>query len=199
MHPLLHETSLSGQGVFRAGIVTARRTTRKTKGKKSTRTKKQSQATPRPRGIRTVTPYLVIDGASKAIDFYKKAFGAKEIDRSPMADGSLMHATIRIGDSIIMMSDEFPGGDSKSPSSAGTTTMNLHIYSNDVDKLWNQAVNAGAKPTLPLENQFWGERYGKLQDPFGHVWSVSMAVRMSEKEKEAKRQAAFRMFDQPQG
>jgi len=144
--------------------------------------------------MRTVTPYLVIEGASKAIEFYKRAFGAKEIDRSPMPDGTLMHATIRIGDSVIMMSDEFPGGDSKSPTHAGATTVNLHINAKDVDKLWNQALNAGAKPTLPLENQFWGERYGKLQDPFGHIWSVSMTVKMSEQEKESKRQAAFAMM-----
>ena len=143
-----------------------------------------------------MTPYMVINGASKAIEFYKKAFGAKEIDRSSMPDGMLMHATIQIGDSIIMMSDEFPGGDSKSPTSAGATTFNLHIYSKEVDKLWNNAIDAGAKPTMPLENQFWGERYGKFQDPFGHIWSVSMVVKMSEKEKEAKRQAAMAMFAQ---
>ncbi|TLZ66063.1 MAG: VOC family protein [Methanobacteriota archaeon] len=174
----------------------ARRARRAPTRKKSTKrtTKKTTPTTAAPRGIRTVTPYLVIDGASKAIEFYKRAFGAKEVDRSPMPDGTLMHATIRIGDSIIMMSDEFPGGDSKSPTSAGSTTVNLHISSKDVDKLWNQALNAGAKPTLPLENQFWGERYGKLQDPFGHIWSVSMAVKMSEQEKAAKRQAAFAMM-----
>ena len=174
----------------------ARRAKRAPTRKKSTgrTTKKTTPTTAAPRGIRTVTPYLVIDGASKAIEFYKRAFGAKEVDRSPMPDGTLMHATIRIGDSIIMMSDEFPGGDSKSPTSAGSTTVNLHISSKDVDKLWNQALNAGAKPTLPLENQFWGERYGKLQDPFGHIWSVSMTVKMSEQEKESKRQAAFAMM-----
>ena len=175
----------------------ARRAKRATTKRKSARRTKArtAQTSARPRGIRTITPYLVIDGASKAIDFYKKAFGAKELNRSPMPDGSLMHATIQIGDSVIMMSDEFPGGDSKSPTSAGSTTVNLHISSKNVDKLWNQAVNAGATPTLPLENQFWGERYGKLQDPFGHIWSVSMAVKMSEEEKEAKRQAAFAMFE----
>ena len=171
---------------------TKRATTRKRPARKPTQRTKQTTAVPS--GMHTVTPYLVIHGASKAIEFYKKAFGAKEVDRSPMSDGTLMHATIRIGDSIIMMSDEFPGGDSKSPTSAGATTVNLHINSKDVDKLWNQALNAGAKPTLPLENQFWGERYGKLQDPFGHIWSVSMAVKMSEQEKEAKRQAAFAMM-----
>ena len=124
-----------------------------------------------PRGMHTVTPYLVIGGAAKAIEFYKKAFGAKEVSRQPMPDGTLMHAMIQIGDSKIMMSDEFPGGDSKSPTSAG------------------------AKPTLPLDNQFWGERYGKLQDPFGHIWSVSTVVKMSASEKEAKRQAAMGMFE----
>src|SRR6058998_4168497 len=142
-----------------------------------------------PRGMHTVTPYLVIGGAAKAIEFYKKAFGAKEVSRQPMPDGTLMHAMIQIGDSMIMMSDEFPGGDTKSPASAGGTTFNLHVYSKDVDKLWNQAIAAGATASMPLENQFWGERYGKLQDPFGHVWSVAMVVKMSEAEKEAKRQA----------
>jgi len=168
-----------------------------TKRKKSARAPKRraSQSGTIPRGMRSVTPYLVIDGASKAIDFYKRAFGAKEIDRAPMPDGTLLHATIQIGDSVIMLSDEFPGSDSKSPTSAGTTTFNLHIYSKDVDRLWNQAIDAGAKPRMPLENQFWGERYGKLQDPFGHIWSVSMVVKMSEQEKEAKRLAAIAMFE----
>ena len=148
-----------------------------------------------PRGIRTVTPYLAISGAAKAIEFYKQAFGAKEINRSPMPDGSLMHATIKIGDSLVMMSDAFPGMDTASPTMAGTTTTNIHIYSKDVDKLWARAVNAGAVPTLPLENQFWGERYGKLRDPFGHIWSVSMPVKMSKKEMAEKQQAAMAMFE----
>jgi uncharacterized glyoxalase superfamily protein PhnB len=145
--------------------------------------------------MRTVTPYLVISGAARAIEFYKKAFGAKEVDRAPLPDGTIMHATIKVGDSVLMMSDEFPGSDSKSPTSAGTTTFNLHIYSKDVDRLWGQAVAAGAMPTMPLENQFWGERYGKLRDPFGHVWSVSMRIKMSKEEMEAKRQAAMAMFE----
>jgi PhnB protein len=146
--------------------------------------------------MRIVTPYLVIEGASKAIEFYKKAFGAKEIDRAPSGpDGSLMNATIQIGDSKIMMCDDFPGGDSSSPTRAGTTTVYIHLYSTDVDKLWNQAVNAGAIPTMPLENQFWGERYGKLRDPFGHIWSMSMVVKMSAAEREAKQRAAMAMFE----
>ncbi|HYS99881.1 MAG TPA: VOC family protein [Thermoplasmata archaeon] len=174
----------------------ARKTKRTaTRTKKTARKSRATQTAPIPPGMRTVTPYLVISGAAKAIEFYKKAFGAKEISRQPMENGMLMHAMIKVGDSLIMMSDEFPGSDSKSPTSAGATTFNLHIYTKDVDKLWNQAVKAGATPTMPLENQFWGERYGKLQDPFGHIWSVAMVVKMSEAEKEAKRQAAFAAFE----
>lgn len=174
----------------------ARKSKRTAKRKKTTaRRARAARTSAIPRGMRTVTPYLVINGAADAIEFYKRAFGAKEIDREPLPEGKLMHATIRIGDSVLMMSDEFPGSDSKSPTSAGATTFNLHIYSKDVDKLWNQAVSAGAKPTMPLENQFWGERYGKLQDPFGHIWSVSMRVKMNKEEMEAKRQAAMGMFE----
>ena len=173
----------------------ARKAKRPARRTKARRTRRTAQTASIPRNMRTVTPYLVINGAAKAIEFYKKAFGAKELDRAPMEDGSLMHATIQIGDSIIMMSDEFPGSDTKSPTSAGATTFNLQVYSKDVNKLWERAVKAGAKPTMPLEDQFWGERYGKLQDPFGHIWSVSMVVKMSEAEKEAKRQAAFAAFE----
>jgi len=175
----------------------ARKSKRAGKSKKAPTRKRTSAArtAPIPRGMRTVTPYLVINGAAKAIEFYKKAFGAKEVTRQGMPDGTLMHAMIQIGDSFVMMSDEFPGGDTKSPVSAGGTTFNLHIYSKEVDKLWNQAVAAGAKASMPLEDQFWGERYGKLQDPFGHIWSVAMVVKMSDAEKEAKRQAAFAMFE----
>ncbi|HTD82072.1 MAG TPA: VOC family protein [Thermoplasmata archaeon] len=168
---------------------------RKTRRAKAPARKAKKALAPVTPGIRTVTPYLFMNGAAKAIEFYRKAFGAKEIDRSPMPDGTLMHATIKIGDSIVMMSDAFSGGDSSSPVMAGTTTVNLHIYSKDVNKLWAQALAAGAEPTMPLEDQFWGERYGKLRDPFGHVWSVAMPVRMSKQVMERKRQAAMAMFE----
>ena len=175
----------------------ARKATKARKNKKaSARTRTTTaRVAPIPPGMRTVTPYLVIKGAAKAIEFYKKAFGAKEITRQGMPDGTLMHAMIKIGDSLVMMSDEFPGSDTKSPNSAGGTTFNLHVYTKDVDTLWNRAIAAGATASMPLENQFWGERYGKLQDPFGHIWSVATVVKMSEAEKEAKRQAAFAMFE----
>ena len=175
----------------------ARKATKARKSKKASARKRTTPArvAPIPPGMRTVTPYLVVNGAAKAIEFYKKAFGAKEITRQGMPDGTLMHAMIKIGDSLVMMSDEFPGSDTKSPNSAGGTTFNLHVYTKDVDKLWDQALAAGATASMPLENQFWGERYGKLQDPFGHIWSVAMVVKMSEAEKEAKRQAAFAAFE----
>src|SRR2546430_7465469 len=169
----------------------ARKSKRAAKSKRASTRKRTGAAgtAPIPRGMGTATPYLVINGAAKAIEFYKKAFGAKEVSRQGMPDGTLMHAMIQIGDSFVMMSDEFPGGDTKSPASAGGTTFNLHVYSKDVDKLWNQAVAAGAQASMPPPEQFWGERYGKIQDPFGPIWAAAMVVKMSEPEKKAKRQA----------
>lgn len=163
----------------------------KRSGRKTSRPRKLS---PIPPGMRTVTPYLVIAGAAQALDFYKRAFGAKELSRSPMPDGKLMHAEMRIGDTRIMMSDEFPGSLMRAPANAGTTTVMLHVYAKDVDKLWAQALAAGAKVAMPLDNMFWGERYGQLQDPFGHLWTLSMRVPMTAAEKEAKRQASMAML-----
>ncbi len=166
------------------------------KAKRAKTSKKNPKANPLPRGFGTVTPHLVINGAAQALDFYKKAFNAKEVRRQPMPDGKIMHAEMRIGDSILMLADEFPGSDMKAPTSIGTTTTVLHIYSNNVDKLWQQATAAGAKVAMPLDNQFWGERYGQLLDPYGHRWSVSMRVKMSPKEMEEKQKQAMAMFSQ---
>lgn len=160
----------------------------KRSGRKASRPRKLS---PIPPGMRTVTPYLAIAGAAQALDFYKRAFGAKELSRSPMPDGKLMHAEMKIGDTRIMMSDEFPGSLIRAPANAGTTTVMLHVYTKDVDKLWAQALAAGAKVAMPLDNMFWGERYGQLQDPFGHLWTVSMRIPMTAAEREAKRQASM--------
>ena len=151
-----------------------------------------------PVGFRTVTPYLVISGASKAIEFYKKAFDAKEVSRNALPDGRILNAQIKIGDSVVMLSEEFPGSDAKSPASLGTSTVTLHVYSKDAEKLWQQAISAGAKITMPMEDQFWGERYGQLADPFGHRWSISKRVKMNAEEMEAKRKAAMAMFQQGQ-
>jgi PhnB protein len=150
---------------------------------------------PIPSGFCTVTPHLVINGAAKAIDFYKDAFGAKKLGVVTSPDGKILHARMKIGDSILMMSDQFPEI-TASPTSPGSSTVTMHVYSKNVDKLWKRAVGAGAKIVMPIDNQFWGERYGKLLDPFGHSWSLSMRVGMSRTEREAKRQAAMDMFTQ---
>ncbi len=132
-------------------------------------------AKPIPEGCHTVTPHLVIKGAAKAIDFYKKAFGAQEMFRMPGPDGqTLMHAEIRIGDSVIFLADEFPDmGAERAPQSLGGTSVTIHLYVPDVDATFNQAVKAGAKPSMPVMDMFWGDRYGKVTDPFGHEWSIA--------------------------
>ena len=131
-----------------------------------------------PEGYHTITPHLVFKGAEKAIEFYQRAFGAKQIGgvfRSP--DGKVAHAELQIGDSRIMLADEFPGmGSDSSPQTLGGTSGHLFIYSDNVDHLFDQAVKAGATVVAPLINQFWGDRYGQLKDPFGHVWALGQHV-----------------------
>ncbi len=163
--------------------------------KKAKRSPKKAHAprklSPIPPGMRAVTPYLAIAGAADALEFYKKAFGARELTRQAMPDGKLMHAAMKIGDSVILMSDEFPGSNLRAPANAGTTTVMLHVCTKDVDKLWAQALAAGAKVAMPLDNMFWGERYGQLVDPFGHLWTLSMRIPMSAAEKEEKQRASM--------
>lgn len=132
---------------------------------------------PIPDGYHSVTPYLIIkNNAARAIDFYKKAFGAEEIVRMPAPDGTIGHAEIRIGDSMIMLADEMPEMGYKSPSSLGGTPVSLVIYVNDVDKIYKQAISAGGKEDRPLTNQFYGDRSGTLTDPFGHVWIIGTHI-----------------------
>jgi PhnB protein len=147
-----------------------------------------------PAGFRTVSSYLIVNDGKGAIEFYKKAFGGKELTRSLTPDGKIMNAQIKIGDCIVMVSDEVPGMPMKSPLSIGTSTVTLHIYSKNVDKLWSQALEAGARVVMPLDNQFWGDRYGQILDPFGHHWSLAQHIKMSAKEMEEKRNAAMAMF-----
>jgi PhnB protein len=149
---------------------------------------------PIPPGFRTITPYLCVDGGAKALEFYVRAFGAKELAREALPDGKLVHGRIRIGDSIVMLSDAFPGGPTAAPSALGQSTVVLHLYSKDVRALWQKATKAGAKVVMPLADQFWGERYGQLQDPFGHVWSLSQQVAMSAAEKDRLQKEAMAMF-----
>jgi len=130
-------------------------------------------AKPIPEGFHTVTPALVVRDAAKAIDFYKKALGAQELVRMPSPDGKIMHAELKIGDSIIFLSDEMPmPGGIKSPQTLGGCTCTLNVYVPNVDETFKQAIAAGGKESMPVADQFWGDRYGQLADPFGHKWSL---------------------------
>ena len=127
-----------------------------------------------PDGYHTLTPHLVVKDASKAIEFYKKAFGAEEIRRVPGPDGkSLMHAELKIGDSRLFLVDEFPEMNCRGPQSIGGTPVTIHIFVEDVDAAFNKAVATGAQVAMPLADMFWGDRYGVLTDPFGHAWSMA--------------------------
>jgi uncharacterized glyoxalase superfamily protein PhnB len=128
---------------------------------------------PIPDGMHAVTPHLVCAGAAEAIEFYKKAFGAVDEARLPGPDGKLMHAMIRIGGSAVMLVDEMPQWGALGPKSLKGSPVTLHLYVEDVDAAVKRAVAAGAKVTMPVEDMFWGDRYGKLEDPFGHHWSVA--------------------------
>jgi len=162
--------------------------------KKRSRPPRASSVAPVPAGYPTLVPYLAVEGGVAALEFYKRAFGARELARVLTPDGKLIHGRLRIGDSILMLSDVFPGSGVAAPSSVGTTTATIHIYSKNVDALWDRAVAAGAKVTMPLDNQYWGERYGHLLDPFGHHWSLSMRVKMSKAERAAKEKEAMSAF-----
>ena len=128
---------------------------------------------PIPDGYHSITPYLTVRDASRAIEFYKQAFGAKERGVMKGPDGKVMHAELMIGDSIIMLGDEFPEYGALSPQSTGGAGMGLHIYVDGVDAAFDRAVKAGAEVEMPVMDQFWGDRYGKLKDPFGHKWSIA--------------------------
>jgi PhnB protein len=144
---------------------------------------------PIPDGYHTATPYLIIRGAADAIEFYKKAFGATELFRFPTPDGKIGHAEIKIGDSPIMMADEFPQMGYKGPQSLGGSPVSIMIYVQDVDTIFNQAVAAGATVKEAVSDKFYGDRMGTLTDPFGHVWHISTHkedVSMEEIEKRAK-------------
>jgi PhnB protein len=128
---------------------------------------------PIPEGYHSVTPYLAVSDGARAIEFYKRAFGAQEKSRMEGPQGKIAHAELKIGDSVIMLSDEMPGSGCRSPQSLGGTSVNMFLYVNDVDSVFNQAVRAGATSEMPVADQFWGDRYGKVTDPFGHSWSLA--------------------------
>jgi uncharacterized glyoxalase superfamily protein PhnB len=125
----------------------------------------------------TITPHLVCHDAGAAIDFYVKAFGAVEVGRLPGPDGRLWHGLIRIGDAALMLVDEFPEQGSLSPKALNGSPVTIHLYVGDVDATVARAVDAGATLTMPVADMFWGDRYGRLEDPFGHQWSVATHIR----------------------
>ena len=132
---------------------------------------------PVPDDMHRITPHLICAGAAKAIEFYKKAFGAVEEARLPGQDGRLMHAVIRIHGDAVMLVDEMPDWGALSPQALKGSPVTLHLYVEDVDAFVKRAVDAGAKVTMPVQDMFWGDRYGKIEDPFGHHWSVATHVR----------------------
>jgi PhnB protein len=147
-----------------------------------------------PAGYHNVTPYISVKGAAKALDFYQRAFGAEVLVRMDMPDGRVGHAEITIGDSHVMLADEMPEmGDAvaKSPRTLGGTTCGLMIYMDDVDARFKRAIDAGGTVKRPLKNQFYGDRTGTLEDPFGHIWTIGSHVEDVSPEEMKKRMAAF--------
>jgi PhnB protein len=145
-----------------------------------------------PEGFHAVTPHLVTRDAAKAIEFYNWAFGAELQGKShDSPDGKITHATLKIGDSLLMLADEFPSFGSLSPESLGGSPVVIHLYVEDVDAVFNRAVSAGATSTMPLMDAFWGDRYGQLTDPFGHRWSLATHKENLTDEEVGQRGKAF--------
>ena len=136
-----------------------------------------------------VTPYLHVDGAAAALDFYTEVFGAKERGRLPGPDGKIGHAEIQIGAGVVMLADEYPEMDIRGPRSTGGTPVTIHVYVEDVDATFERAVAAGAKVLRPVENQFYGDRSGQFEDPFGHRWNVASHVEDISPDEMARRAA----------
>jgi PhnB protein len=131
---------------------------------------------PIPEGYHTLTPSLSVDNATEAIDFYKRAFGATERQRMPGPDGTIAHAELLIGDSIVMLADPFPQATTKPPKELGGTAVTLFLYVEDVDAVFKQAVDAGATAAMPVDDMFWGDRFGSVTDPYGHSWGIATHV-----------------------
>lgn len=152
---------------------------------------------PIPDGFNTVTPHLIIEGAAEAIEFYKKAFGAQELFRMPGPDGAIMHAEIQIGNSRVMVAQAMPDWGTNGAKHFGGSPVCVHLYVEDVDSVMKTAAEAGAEVTMPAQDTFWGDRYGKLSDPFGHVWSVATHVKDMTPEEIAKAQEEFFSANNP--
>jgi PhnB protein len=147
---------------------------------------------PIPEGYHSVTPYLIVSNAGRALDFYKSAFGAKEMIRMEQPGGRIGHAEMQIGDSRVMLADEFPEMGAKSPDSLGGSPVGLMLYVQDVDSQFRQAIAAGAKEVRPVQDQFYGDRSGTLVDPFGHQWTLGTHKEdVSDEELKRRMAAAF--------
>jgi PhnB protein len=145
---------------------------------------------PIPDGYHTITNYLIVQDAGAAIEFYKQAFAAKELFRLPMPDGRVGHAELKIGDSIIMLADEFPEMDAKSPAAYGGSPISMLMYVEDVNSAFSRAIAAGGKEIRPLKDQFYGDRSGTLVDPFGHKWTIATHIEDVSPEEMQRRMAA---------
>jgi uncharacterized glyoxalase superfamily protein PhnB len=130
-----------------------------------------------PESYHTITPNITVRDAANALEFYQKAFGAEEVNRMPGPGGKIMHAEFRIGDSRVMIADEMPEMGNKGPKAYGGSPVSFYVYVNNVDASWKRAVGAGAKVLMPLDNMFWGDRTGRLEDPFGHTWTLAQHIK----------------------
>jgi PhnB protein len=146
---------------------------------------------PVPEGYHTLTPYLSVDDATAAIDFYERAFGAKERGRMAGPDGMIAHAELEIGDSIVMLADPFPQFTTRPPKELGGTSVGVFLYVEDVDAVYKQAIDAGATSTMEPDDMFWGDRFGSVTDPFGHSWQIATHVEDVSPEEMAKRSEEF--------
>src|SRR5438045_9004218 len=158
----------------------------------------QEQVKAVPAGFHTLTPHLTVRDADKALEFYKNALGAEVLGAARMTDGRIMHAALRIGDSMLMLNEEMPEFGGLSPLSLNGTGVTIHIYTENVDDAFNRAVSAGAQVKMPLMDQFWGDRYGVVTDPYGHKWSVASHIRdMSPEEMESGMKDAMAKMPPP--
>ena len=144
-----------------------------------------------PDGFHSITPSLTCRDAARAIEFYKSALGAQELNRMAGPDGKVGHAELKIGDSVFFVSDEFPGMSAAPSASAPNTSTYLYVYVTDANAVFNRAVAAGARVAMPITDMFWGDRYGKLTDPFGHQWGIATHVEDVTPEEMGRRSAAF--------
>jgi PhnB protein len=152
-----------------------------------------------PAGFHTLTPHLTVRNADKALEFYKNALGAEVLGAARMPDGRIMHAALRVGDSMLMLNEEMPEYGGLSPQSLNGTGVTIHVYTDNVDEAFNRAVSAGAQVKMPLMDQFWGDRYGLVQDPFGHKWSLATHVKdLSAEEMQRAQDEAMAKMPPPQ-